>query len=422
MTRSALPARQHDSDPWLRMRQRLDQLSAGRSALLVFLVLLGVYLPTATWDLRVNTDAAMAAMPAWNVAEHGTLDLQQHRDFLAQRDLALHESRDVGGGLYSGRNPGAIAWGIPFYVAAAPWTPSTPLPMAPAAVAASMAAAGAMAVLSIAFRRLVSPARAAISALVLGTATTTWAVSADALWTHGPAQFWLAVAVLAMAVGRPGVAGMGFGISLLARPYVAFGAAAAGLVTWWHDRRLGPLLRLGVASLLGVGVLLVYTRLAFDRWSILGGYYLYEDGYVSQVLGGGASQSLIDRAAFHGTRFLRALVDPDQGLLVYSPTLVLLAPGLGRAWRAAPTWVRAAAVAGLAELVAQVMINGWWGGDFFFGYRYTLEAVTLASPLFVLAWREHVSVDRARSRLVAILIAVNVLWIGYGAAFEPYKG
>lgn len=404
------------------LQDKLERTTPVRSSLLVFVLLLAVYLPSASYGLRVSTDTAMAAMPAWNLVEHGTLDLSAHRGFLEGRSVALPEAREVGDRLYSGRNPGPTLWALPFYALASPWTGAEPVPLWPAGIAAAVAAAAAVAVLHASFRRLVSPLEAFGAAMVMGLATTTWAVSADALWTHGPAQLGLAAAMLGLSSSRHAASGTAFGAALLARPYAAFAAAGAGLYLSWQERRLRPALGVGLATIPWVLAYLLYARLLFGRWSIVGGYYVFEDSYVSNVLGTRSGEGLLDRTLFHLSRFGRSLFDLDQGLFIYSLFLVLLVPGLVKAWRVALPWVRGAAVAGTAAFVAQVAVNGWWGGDFFFGNRYTLEALTLWSPLLLLAWREHVVPDRGRARLFAVIVVINIVWIGYGAVFEPYKG
>ncbi len=70
------------------------------------------------------------------------------------------------------------------------------------AVAGAVSAALAMATLHLAFRRLTSPTTAVVAALIGGTATATWRISADQLWPHGPAQLWLALGVLSLAGGN----------------------------------------------------------------------------------------------------------------------------------------------------------------------------------------------------------------------------
>ena len=68
------------------------------------------------------------------------------------------------------------------------------------------------------------------------------------------------------------------------------------------------------------------------------------------------------------------------------PVLVLLAFWLPAAWRRATSAERAAAVGALAYLVAQLTLNRYSGGWWYFGSRLTIEPLTLAFPVLVRAW------------------------------------
>lgn len=83
--------------------------------------------------------------------------------------------------------------------------------------------------------------------------------------------------------------------------------------------------------------------------------------------------------------FLGALVSPMKGLLIFYPILLVALFALGRAWRQATDWERAAAVAGLAVLLTQLSLNRYSGGDAFWGPRLVIEPLALASPLLARA-------------------------------------
>lgn len=70
-----------------------------------------------------------------------------------------------------------------------------------------------------------------------------------------------------------------------------------------------------------------------------------------------------------GYKLAGMLVSPGRGLLIGAPFLLLLLPGLRRAWRAAPHWVRSAAVG-----------IGVAGMTLFRGYRRAGRPAYSASP------------------------------------------
>lgn len=396
-----------------RVRATLDASSERRTFALVVALLLALYLPSATYDLDINTDAAMASLAAWHQVERGTLDLSDQQDLIATSSAATRDTVQVGDALYSNRNPGAIFYGIGFYALAAPFVDGrAPFTMWPAGVAGAVAAALAMGFLHLAFRRLVSPSRAVVAALFAGTGTATWAISADGLWNHGPSQLALAVALVALASSRHLATGAAMGAALFVRPYTGAAAAAVGLHLAWRRRSVAPAVRIGVTTAVGLAAFLAYTRLLFGRWNLFGGYA--DRGYLSTNLGGGKGP--FDLVTDLG----EALVNPRQGLLVHATFLVVLAPGLRAAWRVADDWVRAAAFGGLATFLLQVQANGWDGGDFFWSYRYPLEGLTLCAPLLLLAWRESVPASPRRRFWFAGLAGLAVALQAFGAVLEPY--
>lgn len=116
-----------------------------------------------------------------------------------------------------------------------------------------------------------------------------------------------------------------------------------------------------------------------------------------------------------GYKIAGALVSPGRGLLIGAPFLVLLLPGLRRAWRVAPDWVRSAAVGGLVYLLIQLKAEVFTGGQFFWSYRYPLETLTLCAPLLVLAWRRFAARTRLRRAWFGALVAVAVGFQAVGA-------
>jgi hypothetical protein len=115
-----------------------------------------------------------------------------------------------------------------------------------------------------------------------------------------------------------------------------------------------------------------------------------------------------------------SLVSPTRGVLLHTAWAIPLLLGLRKAWRAAPDWVRAAALSGVAYWLLQ-MRSSRFQGDFFFGYRFQLEAIWLVMPLLLLAWREHVRDDPVLNRIFkALLVAAIALQI-LGAAVDIHK-
>ena len=139
-------------------------------------------------------------------------------------------------------------------------------------------------------------------------------------------------------------------------------------------------------------------------------------GYNAVVYGepsvsGGYTEIFVDNAtSLDMVSYLRnlalALLSPTRGLLMWSPFLIILLPGLGAAWRSAPSWVRGGALGGLLYLLVQLKANRYSGGSGFATYRYPLEAVTAAAPLLFLSYTKWVA--RRPTAVRAFVVAVGI--------------
>ena len=360
-----------------------------------------LFLATASYAGTQINDAASALTSAWSVGQHGTLDMSISP---APKAWAV----PVADHLYSDRLPGVIAWAVPFYALLG--RPSEPT-MFPTGAAVATAGALIVALSYLLFRRLAGPRTALAGTIVLALGTSTWSVSADALFPHGPDQVWLLAFMIALSSRRWWLAGLAGAALVATRPTGAVALAVAGLWCSLKERRLAPAARIGVASSLGMAFLLVYNHALFGSWSLLAGSYT---SFEKNVIGQGANYSPTHPLQLL-TNVAGFLVSPSRGLLVLSPFLLMLFPGLVRAWRVAPPWVQASAVAAGGYTVVQLWTNNFGGGAGFYGYRYALEPLTLASPLLVLSWQQWTGLAAWRRRTFAVLAVFSVFQYAAGA-------
>jgi hypothetical protein len=362
----------------------------------LLVAVLAVYLATASWSV-VSLDAHVTAVQSWQLAQHGTLALDGWTGTFSE---LLFEAD---GRVVSNRLPGAVLLAVPLYrLLGSPEAFS----VAPSSLAAALSVAGAAALLLVALRPLAPPRVALAAAGLFAFGTCAWSVAADALWQHGPAVLALVAAVLALSRERWGLAGLALGVAVLCRPHL--GVVAAVVVVW-----LLPRWRTAAAVAAGAGVgtaaFLAYQRLLYGRWTVLGGY---GDGWIGW--GGYGPGPFLHNVA--GT-----LVSPQRGLLVYTPVLLVLLPGVAAAWRVAPGWVRASAAGGLAYTAVQLALNRFSGGWGFYGYRLVLEALAMCAPLLLLAWQHWTSATAGRRAtfwaLAALSVAVQV--VGAVMPFPP---
>jgi hypothetical protein len=253
-----------------------------------------------------------------------------------------------------------------------------------------------MGFLAVSFQPLVGGAAALAAAYLAGLGTSAWSVAANELWQHGPGMMWIALAG-ALAARNLVAAGFAYGLAVLTRPLNAFIAGATGLYLAWQRRSLWPAVQTGIGALAGLAALLAFNAVVFGEPSVLGGY---EPGFVDNAQSADVVGYL--------RNIVMALVSPTRGLLVWSPFLIVLIPGLVSGWKAAPGWARGAAIGAVAYLLFQYKANRYSGGSGFATYRYPLEALTAAAPVLVLSYTTWVAERPAAIRVFRVLAVVSV--------------
>jgi len=380
-------------------RERINTLGARATFLLVLIPLLGLYSVSMSRDVQ-NIDSIAAAAPAWRLATHGDLDLEQFAGL-----PWIVETED---GFRSNRQPGVIGFAVPFYLGADSEHPGPVPPLTPAAIAGAVSAALAMATLHLAFRRLTTPATAVVAALIGGTATATWRISADQLWPHGPAQLWLALGVVALAGGYYLRSGLAFGLALLTRPIIAVAAATTGITHGLLTRRVKLVVLIGAGAAVGLALLMAYNELVFSSFSPTTSEYGSQ--FTSQPQARGVTGYLSNLAGF--------FFHPHNSLFLWSPFLIVLLFGIPAAWRAAPPWVRSLALAGVVYLLVHAAFNRQSGG-LQRNYRYPLEMLTLMAPLLLLAYDRFIARFERWQRVFGAAVVVSII-IQANDAFTEY--
>lgn len=367
-------------------------------AFLLGTVVFAVFAATASYHDPLNNDAHAASVAAWQLAHHGNATLTGFHGQVSW--LYSVHGREV-----TNRLPGTIFWATPFYAVLGPRGYPT---VYPAAVAACAASALAVSLAFVLCCRLVGRRTALVAAGALAFATATWTVSADQLWTHGPAQAAVLLTLLLATSDRWLLAGLPAGFAVLVRPHLGVIALILGVAAVLQKRHLKPLL-IGVGTLGGGAILLAYNHALWGGVSVFGGYH-------QPVTVSG------HKVGAFVTGLAGDLVSPERGLLVMTPALLVLLPGIRRAWRVSPHWARWSAVAGIAYLAFQLWGIRFGGGDGFYSYRTTLETLSLCLPMLVLAWREWTSTTRVRRTAFAGLAAASLALHAFGAVVNWVPG
>lgn len=415
---------------WRHLGSWPDRLRSVPVFVVVFVPLALLYIGTANPATQNHIDPLTNALTGWHLGMTGSVVMPEH-------DAATAENQhgnvawilDSPKGPVSQYPPGAAVLSAPvyrifndsmddWYVQGLnrPDAKAIPFPLpsgAPAAIAASLATAAAMGLLAttIPFAGG-SRSVAVIAGYVGGLATTMWSTASEALWQHGPASLWLALGIYLAARSQLWGVGLAFGAAVITRPPTALIAAAVGLTIAWVRRSPLPAAKVGLGSLLGLGGLLWYNHWLWGELTVTGGY---GSGFTEQLTSAD-SVSYVENIA-------SALFDPSHGLLVYSPFLVMLIPGLRAGWRKLPDWGRGAAIGALVYFLVHLKANRASGGGGFLGYRYPLEALTSAGVLLTLSYVNWVAQRPLARRLfwggigIAILLQINWKFV-----FVPIEG
>jgi alpha-1,2-mannosyltransferase len=348
------------------------------------LATLAVYLGTMPTGGSTN-DVESAEVAGWRIATTGSASLDGldlHRlgglsDGAADR---LWVTESATGHRVVSRSPGVMVAAVPAYwlVARVSGGGADPggFSLVPGQVTAVLLTVTALLLLRLALVGLVGTATRTLAVAVLGFATPVWTVAAGGLYPHSLDLVGIGGMAWAARRQRWWLLGVFGGIALWGRLHLALVVAILGLVMAVVQRRPRIAVEVGVPSTAFLVLASWFDHAVYGGYSPAGGY-------------GGAGHYAT--AAAHGGVLHRLevyaglLVAPDRGLLVWTPALVLLGAALWRAWPSAPVWTRALAVAGVAYLGVQGLLNDFTGGSGYFGYRLSLETLACAFPLLVLA-------------------------------------
>ena len=278
----------------------------------------------------------------------------------------------------------------------------------------SLFAALSVAFVYLALRHLAPKSVAVVIALVYAFATSTWSVSSQGLWGHGPAQLFLAIALYCLLRGEAHPralewAGLAAGCMFASRPQTTgvIGAAVVACALS-RDRRRGIRCLLWFAAAAG-GVL------AYNAWmfgSLQGGYYRLNETYLPIYGVQGVWTASV------GTGLLGLLVSPSRGLLIYSPVLVFAFVGAARSIRDPRRRMLGLLAAGFGGSL--LMLGGyafWWGGHTY-GPRLTADFLPILTLFVAVAW-QGIEGSRVRIAVFCVLTAVSIAIQAIGAFYYP---
>jgi len=283
-------------------------------------------------------------------------------------------------------------------------------------VAASIIAALSVCFVYLAARRLYHHRWALGAALIYAFATGTFSTSSQGLWQHGPAQFWLAVALWCLLTDRSGnqerepglgliaLGGLSLALAVAARSVMAVPAVVLTGYLVQRNWRSLPLFLAGPVAV--AGLLAWYNTTHFG--TILGG-----EAYLGSIHGW-----MHNEQGSWTTNFLPGLYgflfSANRGLVVFTPVVFLAVAGAERAWRRGQddpvTWL---AVAAAATVLLYGFYTVWWGG-WSYGPRYGCDILPLLGVMMAGGLQRAWPLRRARvAVIVAVVFSVSVQLVGF---------
>jgi hypothetical protein len=356
---------------------------------------------------------ARASIPDWNADVHGTparvafergdLRMVQPLYYLVptRYEGKYASTFGLGAGLFALPVMGPVLWvtDLESHVGLLWWLGK---------LAAALSVAGTVLFLFLAGLRFLGARSAGVLALAYGLGTCAFCVSSQALWQHGPCEFFVALGAYTLLVKERRTAdvlcGFGFAMAVLCRPTSALVFASVGAYLLLYDRR--RVLRFALGALPVVVLLLGYHHDTFGSFWTFG-----EMGVGAKIAMTKTGNPDMWQTPLH-VGLAGLLLSPARGLFLYSPIALLSVWGGWRAFRD-PAWkdLRPLAVGAVLQVLLAAKWFDWWGG-WCFGYRVIVDvAILLAFLAFPIVtavslrpWRKAVF-----SGLLAYSVGVQVI-------------
>ncbi len=261
-------------------------------------------------------------------------------------------------------------------------------------------------VLYFAILPLTTQGMALLITVVYALATSSFSVSSQALWQHGPAQLCLAAALYCLVRGLKEprwnfLAGFPAALAIVCRPTDALLVIPMGLYLLFHQTKKVP------------GFLLF--SLPPILFQILYNYYYFDNPFHTQWR--------LDQEGFWTTPFIEGLsgilFSPARGLFIYSPILLFSFIGIIVCWTKHQfVLLRYLSIGVLANLLLYSIFFMWWGGNTY-GPRLLADLLPILC-LFFYPIKDFLAKRNTRIIFV-VLTAFSITAHAIGAyTYDPY--
>jgi hypothetical protein len=354
----------------------------------LLLVLCGVLiLYTANYRTLGASDTVPARHIPLSILREGNFDLDEFS--------YLHKTPEMKGMTFTGQHYvssypiGAAIFALPFYVVSAigkmPGNSWFTLELEK--FAASFIVLASVIIFYFTLIRFVNRSAALIISIIYALATSSFSVSSQALWQHGPSQLSLTTALYCLVRGSKepiwtSFAGFPAAFAVMCRPTDALLVAPIGLYVLFHQPRQFP--RFMLCAIPPILFQLVYNNRYFDNPFRTQFEVAQKDFWSTPIFEGLAN----------------ILFSPSRGLFIYSPILIFAIIGMILSWRKSGTLLlRYLSVGVVANVLLYSKFFCWWGG-----YTYGPRLLADITPILCLFLIETKSLFTKSIFKIAFLI------------------
>jgi hypothetical protein len=343
---------------YLRARVLSQDILSSHETAILFSALLIVYL--ANGRTLWSSDTLPARFLPLSILREGNFDLNEFLPLDQRGDPSLPMYLTLVNGRYVSTYPvGGALLALPFYFPSAighikpqsllPWISNSHTLEQLEKLSAAILTALSAVLLNLVLRHLTSRPLALLITVAYALGTSSFSVSSQALWQHGPSQLALSAALYCLVRGRSeplwvGFTGLPLALTVVCRPTDAIIALTLAAYVYIHYRSaIGTLLLTGLPPVL------------FQLW--------YNAVYFANPL-----RTQFPLLGLWTTPLSEGLsgilLSPSRGLFVYSPILLLSMLGIGCAWqRNGNPLLRYASVGVLLTILLYGKWMMWWGGS-----------------------------------------------------------
>jgi hypothetical protein len=386
------------------IRRGLSLFESLRSPMVLFLFSILVY--SLNGNTLYSGDTVPARFLPLSLVKEFDFDLDEF-PFLYEPKFPYYLQVSQGH-VVSGYPPWVSVLALPVYIAPAlaKIDPTSPLMEDLEKRAAMLITAVSVVILHFALRRVTPAKNAWFITVVYAFGTSSFSISSQALWQHGPAQLFLALTIFCFVKGLQtprflSYAGFTLGCMVIVRPVNLLVALPLTMYVV-HTQRAQ------IFGFLLTGSIPLLLSLAYNTF-YFGSPFIAAIGPVVLSAASGTQLSLFNTPFLAG--MAGVLVSPSVGLLVYSPVFMFSVVGMVMTWgQSKYLYLRYLSIAPLPLLLTVSKWSGWWGGS-----SYGPRLLADVTPLLCFLLYPAVHYCEGKKALKYALIGLAIVSIGMHA-------